>query len=145
MTEVPESVWLDTVDTFRVCGRGRKECVVYWVGPAADYARVTRAVHPVHSATSQHYEVDGAWLTGFWVELADLDESVRVQVHTHRTLAGHSPTDDSGALVYQAGFLSLVLPWFATRTDPRHGAFLAELNHDGLWAEVSVDERLTWI
>jgi len=142
--DVPQSVWRDTIDTFRTCGNGRRECIHYWVGPTADSGQLSRAVHPVHSSTPRHYEVDGAWLTRFWVELALGGESVRVQVHTHGKLAGHSPTDDSGALVYQRGFLSLVIPWFAMRDDPRVGAYLAVLDEDGQWEEVALEDQLRW-
>jgi hypothetical protein len=144
MIEVPAKVWRDTVDVFRSCGAGRRECVAYWVAPCSEPDQLTRAVHPKHSATRSHYEVEGAWLTGFWVELARAGETVRAQVHTHGRFAGHSPTDDAGALVYQEGFLSLVLPWFAKRLDPRDGAYLVELSAGGEWKELPVEERLRW-
>lgn len=144
MIQLPQGVWRETVDVFRSCGRGRKECVVYWVGRGSEPGRVDRAVHPKHSATPRHYEVDGEWLTGFWIELGSSGEIVRVQVHTHGRLAGHSPTDEGGAIVYQPGFLSLVLPWFAMEADPRAGAFLADLGEHGEWEEVIVGDRLQW-
>ena len=144
MIDVPEDVWQDTVEIFRSCGQGRRECVVYWVGPSSDDLRVVRPVHPVHTATPRHYEVDGAWLTQLWVELARRGESVLAQVHTHRGQAGHSTTDDQGAIVYQAGFLSLVLPWFAMKRDSRRGVFLAELSSAGAWEEIEVGKRLRW-
>ena len=144
MIWLPESVWRDTVEVFRSCGRGRRECVAYWVGPVLRTDEVTRVVHPLHTGTPCRYEVDGSWLTGFSVELTRAMESVRVQVHTHGGIACHSPTDDAGAIVYQEGFLSLVLPWFAMRRNPRDGAFLAELNDAGVWREVAVEDRLEW-
>jgi hypothetical protein len=144
MIDIPQGLWAETIEIFRSCGNGRRECVAYWRGPAADPARITRVVHPKHTATAGHYRVDDAWLTRFWIELAKAGESVRVQVHTHGGRAGHSGTDNEGALVYQAGFLSLVLPGFASRDDCRWAAFLAELDEAGRWRSVSLDGRLRW-
>jgi hypothetical protein len=140
---VPEDVWTATLERLRSCGGARRECVVYWVGSGAAGA-IARAVHPVHTATPVHYQVDDAWLTRFWVDLATTAEQVRAQVHTHGGRASHSPTDDKGALVYQEGFLSLVLPGFAMRDDCKEDAFLAELDSTGSWRRVPVRERLAW-
>src|SRR5262249_29466051 len=132
------------VASFRSCGAGRRECVVYWLMSSSAPGRIQRMVHPEHSATAWHYQVDPAWLTAFWVELAKSGERVLAQVHTHGGRACHSPTDDDGALVYQAGFLSLVLPGFAMRNDSAQNAFLAELDESGKWREVTIEERLRW-
>ncbi len=144
MIAVPETVWHETLRVLRTCGSGRRECVAYWVRPASEPARVTRMVHPEHHATATHYRVDDAWLTQFWIELAHSGESVSVQVHTHSGLAGHSHTDDEGALVYQTGFLSLVLPGFAIQDHCRDDAYLAELDAAGHWVAVAMEERLRW-
>jgi hypothetical protein len=114
------------------------------VGPASDHARITRVVHPQHTATPFHYRVDDEWLTQFWIGLSGTNESVRVQVHTHRGLAGHSLADNEGAIVYQPGFLSLVIPGFAMKDNCRQGAFLAELGESGKWLKRRVAELLSW-
>jgi hypothetical protein len=141
---VAGDVWSATLDQLRTCGAGRRECVVYWVGPAQTAGLVTRVVHPIHTAKPWHYQVDDAWLTQFWLGLASTHESVRLQVHTHGGRAFHSPTDDAGALVYQQGFLSLVLPGFAMRNDCLRQAFLAELDGAGIWHPVRFREKLAW-
>lgn len=144
MIAVPETVWHETLRELRTCGAGRRECVAYLVRSASDSTRITRTVHPEHRATATHYRVDDAWLTRFWIELARSGESVSIQVHTHGGLAGHSHTDDEGALVYQQGFLSLVLPGFAMQDGCRDDAYLAELDQAGRWVAVPIDERLQW-
>jgi len=141
---VGSKVWPETFEQLRQCGAGRRECVAFWLGPAQTPGVITRVVHPEHVATPWYYRVDDAWLTRFWLALAESHESVRMQVHTHRGRAGHSPTDDAGALVYQEGFLSLVLPRFAMQDDCRDRAFLAELDASGQWREVPVRERIAW-
>jgi hypothetical protein len=145
MISVGSEAWADTLATLRSCGDGRRECVMYWVGPVANPGRITGAVHPVHTASAGHYEVDGAWLTAFWLQLAKTQDQVRVQVHTHGGLASHSDRDNKNALVYKPGFLSLVLPGFAMSEDCRERAFLAEVLADGGWDHVAVGNRLKWL
>jgi hypothetical protein len=144
LIKVSAPLWSETAERFRSCGDGRRECVVYWIGPASIPGTITRVVHPKHTATDRYYRVDDGWLTGFWVELAGTGETVRVQVHTHGGRACHSPTDDEGALLYEPGFLSLVVPGFAMRHDAAERTYLAELDALGSWHEVTVQERLQW-
>jgi hypothetical protein len=115
------------------------------VGPVSNPGEVNRAIHPAHKASAGHYEVDGAWLTSLWLELANTQNRVRVQVHTHGGQAFHSERDDKNALVYQPGFLSIVLPGFAMRDDCHQRAFLAEVAPEGGWHQVSVESRLRWL
>ena len=136
MIVVPVDVWSQTLAILRECGAGRRECVAYWLTSAPGEEDVQRVVHPKHTATVGYYRVDDAWLTGFWIDLARSGEAVAVQVHTHGGRASHSPTDDEGAIVYQPGFRSLVLPGFALRDDCRDRAYLAELDHRGRWRRV---------
>jgi proteasome lid subunit RPN8/RPN11 len=143
--EISAPIWSETIDRFRICGDGRRECVVYWVGPASIPGTITRVVHPKHTATGRYYRIDETWLTGFWLELAGTGETVRIQVHTHGGRPCHSSTDDEGALVYESGFLSLVVPGFATHDDAVERTYLAELDAQGTWHEVTVHERLQWI
>jgi hypothetical protein len=126
----------------RACGAGRNECVAYWVGPADDAAFVDAVVHPEHTATPAHYEIDQTWLHHFWLGLARTSRCVRVQVHTHGGRAGHSLTDDRWPLVHTAGFLSLVVPHFAAGASHGNEMFLAELDSGGIWRSVSPRERL---
>lgn len=116
-------------------GAGRDECVVYLTGPASDPTLVDEVVHPVHLARPGFYEVDPAWLNAAWLELADRERSIRVQVHTHGGRAGHSRTDDEFPVVQTAGFLSLVLPKYATGPVGLAGAYVAELRDGGVWIE----------
>lgn len=144
MIRVTKEVWDQTQTTLRSCGAGRRECVLYWVGPVSESDLVTRAVHPLHKASGGYYEVDGSWLNNFWLHLLKVQEQVRVQVHTHGGEAFHSKRDDSYALIYKPGFLSLVLPGFAMRDDCRDRAYLAELDVQGRWVAPRIEDRLQW-
>lgn len=139
--EIEGGVWPSTLGHLRSCGRGRSECVVYWLG-AAGGQKVTEATHPVHTATPRHYEVDRLWFRDLSLRLARERLSILCQVHTHGGRAFHSKTDDEGAASYLPGMLSLVLPGWALADDCLRGAYLAELRPDGRWAEVKIAERL---
>lgn len=124
-------------ETFRRCGAGRAECVVYWSGPLGDTGFVDRVHHPDHDAGPGGYDVDGRWLTGFFPSLTAEGRKVRVQVHTHPGSSFHSRRDDTLALVYVPGFLSLVIPDFALGQASLAGSYLAVLDEHGDWREVN--------
>lgn len=132
----------ETFAVLRQCGEGRRECQVFWTSSFSSPGTLSQVVHPRHSSSANHVKVEDSWITEFWKRLAAEQMSVRVQVHTHRTSAFHSPTDDKWPLVHVPGFLSLVLPRFAFGPAGFEGAFLAEIGSDGKWHRVAVGERI---
>ena len=144
--QVPEAVLRETFAELRRCGGGRRECQALWVSAWTHPQRITRAVHPVHRAMGDGFELDGAWLSGFWQELARTKSGVRVQIHTHPGCAFHSPTDDEWPIVHTPGFLSLVIPDFAGGPVSFRNAYLTEIQADGEWRQVEdVASRLAII
>ena len=126
----------------RSCGGGNEECVVLWVGPQANVEYVDEVVLPRHTASAVHYDIDPAWIGGFWLDLAKRERTVRCQVHTHPGRAYHSSRDDDLALVHTAGYLSLVLPRFATGKVGLDGSFLAVRSEDGSWSALDPTETI---
>ena len=141
MILIPARLVADTFAIFRDCGGGRQECVVYWLSPTNAPRTIDEVVHPRHNAGRGGYEIDDRWLTSFWFELARRQKSVRVQLHTHPHEAFHSVTDDHWALIHTAGFLSLVIPDYATGPVGLEGSFLTERTDRG-WRVVPVEARL---
>ena len=129
-------------ETFRSCGGGRDECVVYWSGPLDDPDLVDRFHHPRHMAGPVGYDVDGAWLTKFLPTLSAEDRTVRVQVHTHPGSTFHSSRDDGMALLYVAGFLSLVIPNFRLGAPTLERSYLTTLDDSGAWQVLDPLETL---
>jgi hypothetical protein len=139
---VPRSVWLSTLHSLRRCGAAtHRECVVFWIGPASLPEEVDEAIHPRHSATRGHYEVDQDWLHGLWVDLGRQLRSIRCQVHIHAGSAFHSLSDDEGPVVHTPGFLSLVLPNYAQSDSCLDGAYLGQIS-GGSFREVRVTSLL---
>lgn len=132
--------------TFRIlqdCGRGECECAVYWAGPTEEDL-VDRIEHPIHKRSAFGYEIQGNWLTELWKRLAESRRSVKIQIHTHPGEAFHSSTDDCWPIVSQAGFLSIVIPNFATGEPSLDNAWIGRLEADGTWRHLqSAAEAIT--
>jgi hypothetical protein len=139
---VPQTVLKCTFDQLRRCGRGRRECQVLWTSSWNNPSQITDVVHPQHRAHIGGFEVESDWLTKFWLDLGRLNAGVRVQVHTHPGEAFHSATDDAFPMICTPGFLSLVIPNFATGAATLEEAFLAELDDRGRFMQVPVHARL---
>src|SRR5579863_599742 len=126
LLRVAKNILSVTFDQLRHCGRGTCECAVYWTGPALDDV-VDGVEHPIHERSPYGYEVDDGWLTKFWVALAKSTRSIKAQVHTHPGEAFHSAMDDRWPIVSQPGFLSIVIPDFATGSSSFDNAWCGQL------------------
>lgn len=135
LIEVPRPILEATFWSLRDCGLGKSECVAYWTGPASELT-VDGTEHPVHSKSPFGYEIDGNWLTEFCWQLARSRRSVRAQVHTHPGRAFHSETDNEWPIVSQAGFLSVVIPRFASGNVDLTDAWIGRLEPDGTWQQL---------
>lgn len=131
----------ETFGHFRRCGAGKRECQALWVGPWSHPDVVSRVVHPAHTASPVGFQLDESWLNAFWFDLADRQEGVRAQVHTHPGAAYHSSTDDDFPIIRSEGFLSLVIPRFATGPVGFERAFLAQVR-GGHFEEVRIADEL---
>lgn len=138
MLRIRRELLEETFEHFRRCGRGRHECVAYWLGPRDADGQVTEVVHPRHSATATSYEVQGSWVNELWQRLAEDGLGLLAQVHTHPGSAFHSSRDDDMAALQTAGFVSLVIPGFGHGAISLDGAHVALRERDGEWAAVEV-------
>lgn len=139
---VPQDVLSETFDQLRECGDSRRECVVFWTCANEEPQRVTEFVHPVHTASAVGYEVDSGWVNAFFLDLRRRQRAVRVQVHTHPGLASHSDVDDEFALAPATGFISLVIPDFATGVPGLARAHAAAMTAHGTWTTTPPEEVL---
>jgi hypothetical protein len=115
--------------------------VVFWAGPLREPELVDQVLHPRHRATFGSYELDSDWITDCWIDLAQNHRALRAQVHTHPHEAFHSHTDNRYPVVGIAGFVSIVIPHFAT--DGLAGARTYELQADGSWIERPTTDAFT--
>lgn len=128
-----------TFRVFRDCGRARDECVVYWTAPVAFTVTINGHDHPDHRRSPGGYEIESAWLTRYWFQLARERRTIRAQLHTHPGGAFHSGTDDHWPVVSQPGFLSIVIPDFATGPVSLERAWVGLLDEGGRWCRVGAE------
>jgi len=137
---VPASVRKETERHFRECGRGSRECLVFWTSSdGGDEIRIARSIHPPHDSTAVTTDLTGAQVCSLNMDLVDHGDRVVVQLHTHPGRAFHSQRDDELALVQTNGFLSIVVPNFARegiRALP--DCYVAEFTN-GAWRQVGPD------
>lgn len=103
---------------------------------------ICAVVHPRHRANGGGFEIDSAWISEFWLELARTGRGIRVQVHTHPFDAFHSAIDDSYPIIHSTSFLSLVIPDYGLGPVGFERAYLAEIDARGRWQEVPIASRL---
>jgi hypothetical protein len=142
MKRLKRAVVEEMFAVFRTCGAGDAECVAYLTGPVDEPDLVDGLIHPTHSASQVGYDLDSAAIAELWQRLADERRTIKLQAHTHPSIAFHSARDDRLAIVGSVGFLSLVIPDFAQGDIGFEKAFLAERSEDGGWVKVGIDERL---
>lgn len=139
---VPRALLEVTFEQLAVCGRGRRECVAYWVASRDEPDAVRRVIHPPHRSGPFGYEVESDYVNQMFLDLRRDRETVRVQVHTHPEEASHSTVDDRFALAPSTGFLSLVIPNFAAGPTELASCHLVEMGTDGEWHEVDPETGL---
>jgi hypothetical protein len=142
MKQLTQGVLAQAFGHLRRCGTGRRECIVYLTGPVDDPQLIDGVVHPRHTAGPAGYDLDSASIAELWRELLASGRSIRMQAHTHPGAAYHSSRDDALAIVHTPGFLSLVIPDFASGQIGLDHALLAERTRDGGWTQAPIAERL---
>jgi hypothetical protein len=131
---VARSVIVDTFMALRACGRGTAECVALWTGPIDVDELADTVIQPRHHATSVGYELEDEWITAMFVRLRSEQRTVRAQIHTHPGRnVGHSLIDEAFPLIRTAGFVSIVVPRFATGPIDLRGAGVFVIDQHGEW------------
>jgi len=128
---IPTRIFREALKTMHDCGRGHDECVVFLV--ERDGTGLFDVVHPRHTSTGGGYDVDKNWLGDFAVTQTLQPLHIRAQMHTHPGRAYHSATDDRYPMVGTAGFISVVVPWFAEGHVEPPDLYVCELMPDGTW------------
>lgn len=129
----------------RAAGGAGYEAVVLWLGRllGEGEATVDRAYVPEQIPQVSEFGVSvrvrGGAITRLIAAL-DRDERVLIRVHSHPGFAYHSDTDDLNMVVSHAGAISLVVPYFGRNGIKLSLCSVNELQLDGQWRELAVDE-----
>lgn len=129
-----------TIDYFRVAGRARKECVVFWLVPRqTDATRIVEVYRPQQQAHADQFWIPPEAMTCLMRHLREHKLKFAAQVHSHPQEAFHSRADDHWAVIRHAGALSIVVPDFASHTNASNfmnEAKFYQLSRDDRWLEV---------
>lgn len=129
----------------REAGEAGHEAVVVWLGKptgngaaAIDRAYVPEQI-PYRGSDGVSVRVPEHAITKLIAAL-EPDERVLIRLHSHPGFAYHSDLDDLNMLVSHAGAISLVVPYFASSGIKLALCSANELQADGEWLELPVDE-----
>lgn len=142
---VPAQVLQDSRRLLRDGGRQGLETVVVWVGYVIDEttAAVMAAIRPGQVAYRGDdgcaVEVPPEALSELIAALPD-GMFVLARLHTHPTVAYHSPVDDTNMLISHNHAISIVVPFFAADPLDLLRCSVNELVHGHGWAELTADE-----
>ena len=126
-------------------GRRRSEHVLLWLAKRENgNISINRLWIPEQRAGRDFFEIPPRSMQALFNELRRDRLMVAAQVHTHPREAFHSWADDTWAIVRHVGALSLVLPYFALKTESHnfvHDAAVFVLSQENEWLEVPEADR----
>jgi hypothetical protein len=142
MLKISSALFGKTYELLRKCGQKERECQVLWLSAPTAPDTIGAVCHSKHLSDKNGLEVDSEWLTSLWVELARTGQSVRAQVHTHGGKAFHSRTDDDFPIVGTSGFVSVVIPYFATGNPDVDRLHVTQIRPQGGWVTLEPSTAL---
>jgi hypothetical protein len=142
MLTITRDLFSETFRVLRDCGKMVNECQVLWLSAHAAPDSILTVRHSTHDSTGGGVEVDSVWLNTLWRELRSSSLSIRAQIHTHPGMAFHSKTDDAFPIVGSPGFISIVVPNFATHGPTLRGLYATSITPSGKWQELPITEVL---
>jgi hypothetical protein len=140
--EISAALFDATYNVLRQCGGKERECQVLWLSAPPAPNTIVAIRHSKHFSDEYGLEVDSAWLTSLWIELARTGQSVRAQVHTHGGKPFHSKTDDDFPIVGTPGFVSIVIPYFARVHPDVERLYVTAIAPQGGWIELQPLEAI---
>jgi proteasome lid subunit RPN8/RPN11 len=143
---VPTVIVEQTLAELQTAGTQGHERVVLWLGSKSDNKTEIKEVFvPLQQNASDYFRIPREGMAELMKHLRESNLIIAAQVHSHPAEAFHSQADDYWAIVRHVGALSLVLPYFALRTDRESFAVDAapfELSETNEWIEVPMTQIL---
>lgn len=106
-----------TIEVLQRSGQRRHEGIVFWLGRrAGDRIEIVEVYEPAHEAKVDFFHIPPRSMQALQAELRSKRLMIAAQVHSHPMEAFHSRADDTWAVIRHVGAVSIVLPYFASRT-----------------------------
>ena len=138
---VPLKRITETINTLRIAGQARKECVVLWLArEEAGRTRVKEVYVPEQMAQEDFFRIPPVSMRRILTHLGENNLFVAAQVHSHPKQAFHSDADDRWAIVRHVQALSIVVPHFARQTTAENfvkQSALFCLSAQNVWEQVA--------
>lgn len=143
---VPEKIIGDTISFLKERGSvANSEAVVLWLGRReASGITIEELYIPEQEASEDYFRIPPISMMALVAHVRSTGFFVAAQVHSHPKKAFHSVADDTWAVVRHVGALSLVLPYFASRTTVLNfveQCAVFSLSATNAWCEVRGDRR----
>jgi hypothetical protein len=139
----PRGIVETSLASLRKAGAKEQEGIILWLAGRANPQLIVEAYVPQHVAEIDRFWISCEAMIGMLNHLRTTRKSVAAQVHSHPNLAFHSWADDEYAIPRHAGALSIVVPFFGTRTTvvdfQQSSAFFA-LSPEGKWQPVDAPD-----
>lgn len=134
----PAPLILETIAALRRGGARGEERVVLWLARAGAGCpvQVQEVYEPAQETARDRFKLPPESMRALMAHLASSRRSIVAQIHTHPGRAYHSEVDAEWAIVRHVGALSLVLPRFASTTEPDNftdQVMTYECSIDGEW------------
>ena len=132
-----------TLSELKQVGARRSECVVLWLGKrSADAINIVQVMRPAQVVGRAYFNIPESSMDSLMKHLRTERLMIAAQVHSHPKKAFHSAADDKWAIVRHVGALSLVVPFFAQRTETESfidDTAVFSLSAEDEWVEVPKD------
>ena len=144
MLSCSEELIGQTLQHLRQGGEWQNETAVLWLGKRTTSAEtVIEVFRPQQVSDRDFFQIPPEAMRALLTYLREKRLSILAQIHSHPAEAFHSEADDKWAIVRHIGALSLVVPWFASRTEV--ATFLThiaayQLDSIDRWQEVTASD-----
>ena len=139
----------ETLGHLQAAGRRGTESVVLWLGNETHKGiEVTAVYRPAQIAGADIFRIPPPAMQELIALLSSKGWMIAAQVHSHPFEAFHSAADDRWAIIRHENALSLVIPYFARRTNT--ASFLTDqkifrLTASNQWRELPEHEVGQWL
>lgn len=135
--KLTESIIAKTILELQAAGDDGKERVVLWLGKRDSGAHEIYV--PEQYAERDMFHIPRTGISELLKYLRKTNQQIISQVHSHPFKAFHSLADDRWAIVRHVGAFSIVLPYFASRTNVAtffEDAAVFQLSEKNKWIEI---------
>lgn len=142
---IPRCVFEHTLTHLRINGKKRREGYVFWAGGYSmdGDCFVSSCIVPQVPASFGRVKIPPEKMIAISQEVRRHDLLIVAQIHSHPGLTGHSSVDEEKAVGLQPGFISIVVPNFASE-NRKHltDCSVYEYVLAGKWHRLTRDEVL---